>query len=53
MRKSLPFLAFLSAITVLAQTAPKRIALTGKSDVPTAEKFLKGTEGMPEREHHE
>lgn len=43
MRKSLPFLAFLSAITVLAQTAPKRIALTGKSDVPTAE-ILKGVQ---------
>ncbi len=41
MLKSFAFIVVLSAIPVLAQDTPKRIALTEKSDVPTAE-ILKG-----------
>ena len=41
MLKSFACVVLLSAIPVLAQDTPKRIALTDKSDVPTAD-ILKG-----------
>jgi hypothetical protein len=41
MLKSFACIVLLSAIPVLAQDTPKRIALTEKSDVPTAD-ILKG-----------
>lgn len=41
MLKSFAFLVLLSAIPVNAQDTPRRIAITDKSDVPTAE-ILKG-----------
>jgi hypothetical protein len=41
MLKSLTFLVLLSAIPGLARDTPRRIALTDKSDVPTAD-ILKG-----------